>query len=138
MGVIFLMCGSFFNVNMNHILLNKGLILVKKLNTRFKKQNFRSLFFLLFLATNYNNSKIISEFLAIVIKKNKNHHKILKFYVDFIEFLFNVNLIKMLGLQLRVTGKLDGKLRKSKYHYKLGKVSLQKLNVGISYSKAIS
>jgi small subunit ribosomal protein S3 len=47
-------------------------------------------------------------------------------------------LVQFLGLQLRLNGKLGGKLRKSKYHYKLGKVQLQSLKVGLNYSISIS
>ena len=42
------------------------------------------------------------------------------------------------GFQLRVTGKLNGRMRKSKYQYSIGKVSLQTLQSIISYSMTVS
>jgi ribosomal protein S3 len=42
------------------------------------------------------------------------------------------------GFQLRINGKLNGKMRKSKYHYSLGKVPLQTLQILLSYSLTIA
>jgi len=55
-----------------------------------------------------------------------------------LNFFFFRGVIHFLGLQLRLTGKLGGKMRKSKYHYKLGKVCLQVLNIIVSYSLSYS
>jgi ribosomal protein S3 len=46
--------------------------------------------------------------------------------------------ISLWGIQLRVAGKLDGRMRKSKYHYNIGKVQLQTLKTFLNYSISIS
>jgi ribosomal protein S3 len=46
--------------------------------------------------------------------------------------------ISLLGIQLRVSGKLDGRMRRSKYHYNVGKVQLQTLKIFLNYSLSIS
>ena len=55
-----------------------------------------------------------------------------------LERLFFSNILKFKGFQLRVAGKLNGKMRKSKYHYKLGKTEFQVLNIYVAYSFFIS
>jgi small subunit ribosomal protein S3 len=42
------------------------------------------------------------------------------------------------GIQLRVTGKLNGSMRKSKYHYSIGKVQLQTFKTFLNYNLSIS
>lgn len=103
-----------------------------------KKQDLRFLLFTFLLATRYSNSKIIVDYLLNVIKKNKNHHRSLRIFTNLLEKLFFSKVIKLLGFQLRVTGKLGGNMRKSKYHYKLGKVQLQTLKTTLSYSIGLS
>lgn len=90
------------------------------------------------MAVRYCSSKIIVDYLLNLIKKNKNHHRSLKIFTNFLEKLFLYKAIKLLGFQLRVTGKLGGKMRKSKYHYKLGKVQLQTLKSRLSYDLGLS
>jgi len=93
---------------------------------------------LLFLSIIYNNVQIFVEFLSIMLKKDKNHRKYLRKIVLIIEIFWKKQKIKLQGIQLRISGKLNGKMRKSKYHYSIGKVQLQSfntfLNYGISYS----
>jgi len=137
-NIIFLLASFFVKVNIQNVLTNKGLFITKNLNKNLKKKNFRLFFYLLFISVNYKKSKLLSDYLVSTIKKSKTHTKLFKSYVTYIELLFSLNLIKFIGFQLRVTGKLNGKLRKSKYHFRLGKVQLQRINVGLSYTMSIS
>jgi len=41
-------------------------------------------------------------------------------------------------LQLRLTGKLSGKMRKSKYGYRIGKVQLHTIDSKVIYSSDLS
>lgn len=93
---------------------------------------------LLFLSCFYNNIKIFSEFIALQLKKNKNHKKILKQITLIIETFWKKKKINLRGIQLWVSGKLNGKMRKSKYHYTIGKVQLQTLKTFLNYNLAIS
>jgi hypothetical protein len=95
-------------------------------------------FYILLLSSRYNQTRIISDYLVNNIRTTKKHHLILKKFVNLVEFFFVNKLIMFLGLQIRITGKLGGKMRKSKYHYKLGKVCLQTLKVGLNYTLGIS
>lgn len=137
-NILFLTSGAFFKITINGIFLTKGLFLVKNIFNFFEKQDFRLVFYFLFLATNYNCTKILSDYLASQIKKKKNHLKIFKLFVFYADELFRLNLVKFLGLQLRSTGKISGSLRKSKYHFKLGQLQLQKFFISLNYSLSLS
>jgi hypothetical protein len=137
-NIIFFTCNRFLDIFINNIFLIKGLSLSCRLGSRVKKQEFRFVFYLLLLSTQYNQSKMLSNYVVDIIQKTKKHHMVLRNFVSLIELFFFKNIISFLGFQLRVTGKLGGKMRKSKYHYKLGKVRLQTLKVGLSYSSSVS
>jgi len=137
-NILFLTSGFFFKITINGIFLTKGLFLVKNIFNFFEKQDFRLVFYFLFLATNYNSTKILSDYLSGLVKRKKNHIKIFKIFVFCADELFRFNLIRFLGLQLRSTGKISGSLRKSKYHFKLGQVKLQKFFISLNYSLSLS
>jgi ribosomal protein S3 len=52
--------------------------------------------------------------------------------------LFLSNILKIKGLRVRIAGKLNGKMRRSKYSYQLGKVELQSLVCYLTYSISLS
>lgn len=93
---------------------------------------------LLFLSCIYNNTKMFSGFIALQLKKNKNHKKILRKITLIIEIFWKNRNANLRGIQLRVTGKLNGSMRKSKYHYSIGKVQLQTFKTFLNYNMSIS
>jgi len=101
-----------------------------------KKPRFDNLhaFYITLLATTYTNSSFLANFLALKLRSSKNHRKILSKFIWVLEDSFYSNYIKLVGVQIRVSGKLGGKMRKSKYHYKLGKVQLQTIQQNLNYS----
>lgn len=137
-NIIFFICGRFLDIFINNVFFIKGLSVATRVGVRLKKLDFRFVFYLLLLSSQYNQTKMISNYVASIIKGTKKHHMVLRNFVNLIEFFFFKNIICFLGIQLRVTGKLGGKMRKSKYHYKLGKVCLQTLRIGLNYSLSIS
>ena len=69
---------------------------------------------MLLVSIRYKNAKLISEYVSKLIYISKNHFRDLKFFTDIFEHFFIKNVIKLLGFQLRVTGKVGGRLRKKK------------------------
>ena len=130
-NVLYFFTKKIIKVNINNIWQNQG-------------WNFKPLFKdkfilkLLFLSYIFNNTKLFSEFIALQLQKNKNHKKVLRNVTLIIENFWKNNIINLMGIQLRVTGKLNGSMRKSKYHYNIGKVQLQTLKVILSYSMSYS
>ena len=93
---------------------------------------------MLLVSIRYKNAKLISEYVSKLIYISKNHFRDLKFFTDIFEHFFIKNVIKLLGFQLRVTGKVGGRLRKKKYQFKLGKTQSQTININLSYYKSLS
>lgn len=120
-------------VKLKNIYLTKGFSRVPFFGKQVIKSEFRFKFITIFLAIAYTNSFLISEYVAGFLKKGKQHRKTLQFFTGFFERIFFSGLVSLSGFQLRVTGKLGGKLRKSKYHYKIGKVQLQTFKNLLSY-----
>jgi len=96
------------------------------------------IFQLLSLASVYNNSRILSEFISYQLQKDKNHRRFIRRTILSIEKFWTTYNFGFNGIQLRVTGKLNGRMRKSKYQYILGKVSLQTLQTILSYTISIA
>ena len=125
-------------IKLNNIFFNRGINRVPFFGKQIVKPDFRFKFFTVFLAIAYTQSKLLAEYVAALIKKGKQHRKTLQWFTNFFEKIFYSRLLTLLGFQLRVTGKLGGKLRKSKYHYKLGKVKLQTFKYYLSYCCLVS
>ena len=137
-NIIFKFCKFFFKVKINNILLKKNFFINININKKYKKYNFIYTFNTIILSVIYKKAKLISDYLSILIKKDKNHKKVLTNFVLILEKLFFLGIFKLKGLKLRLSGKLNGNMRKSKYQYKLGKVQLQTLKVILSFNMSIS
>ena len=122
-----------FVVHFNNIWSNQGWIF-----RFFKKDKNRFLLKLFFLSCLYNDLKMFLDYISGQLKRNKNHKKLLRLITKTIEIFWKSRRIGLRGIQLRVAGKLNGKMRKSKYHYSIGKVQLQTLTTFLNYDMCIS
>ena len=127
----------FFYIKINHVLLQKGIMFKYKL---LNKNHLDSilLFKTLVLSIIYNNTIILGNYLTGIITMAKNHKKTLSEFIFLLDSFYFTNIIKLVGLQLKLNGKLSGKMRTSKYKYKIGKVQLQSLNIKLNYHLGIS
>jgi hypothetical protein len=130
-NIIFFFTHKFIKVNINNIWHNQGWQFKYLVKDKFILK-------LLFLSCLYNNTKMFSGFIALQLKKNKNHKKILRKITLIIETFWKTRNLNLRGIQLRVTGKLNGSMRKSKYHYSIGKVQLQTFKTFLNYHMSIS
>lgn len=112
--------------------------MIYKINKKYKQKKIFFIFHTFLLSVVYNNSSIITEHLAFMIQRERNHRKTLQNFTKIVEKIFFSNTLNFTGFQLRVSGKLNGKMRKSKYNYTLGKVQLQILKQQLSYSMSVS
>jgi hypothetical protein len=135
-NIIFKNFKYFFCIKLAAIFSQKGLVLKNQISEKYKKQKY--VIHTIILSVFYMNTTLISDHLSFLLGTVKQHKKILKDFVDILENLFFLNVIKLRGFQLRVSGKLGGKMRKSKYHYKLGKVQLGSLNYCLNYNLGLS
>lgn len=136
--LIFRYCHYFLKVILHNILAKKGLVMIHKIDKKYQQKNFSFVFHTILLGITYMNTKIITDYLSAMIETDRNHKKILKNFIKIVEKVFFSNTINLKGFQLRVSGKLNGKMRKSKYRYSLGKVQLQTIKLQLSYSMGIS
>ncbi len=134
-SLIFNLTNKHVKISFNNIWNNQGLTF-KISNRKKKKEN--HILKVLFISCFYDNTQIFSDFLAFHLKRNKNHKKFLHQITLTIEKFWKAKKISISGVQLRISGKIDGRMRKSKYHYSLGKVQLQSLQIKLNYSMSIS
>jgi len=92
----------------------------------------------LFLSCVYNNTQLFSEYISSQLELTKNHKRFLKNVILNVETFWKTRKVSFQGIQLRVSGKLNGRMRKSKYHYGIGKIQLQSLKNSLNYSISIS
>jgi ribosomal protein S3 len=107
-------------------------------DSKFKREQFRFVFYTVILSATYVNSRLLADYISYVLLGNKNHFKSLRVVTDVLSFYFLRNTLPLKGIRMWVTGKLGGKMRKSKYSFKVGKVQLQTLKNALSYNMALS
>jgi hypothetical protein len=137
-NIIFKFCNFFVDIKINNILLKKNLFYNLKQYIQLKKKDFLPVFNTIIFSIIYKNPKLITEYLSIQIKKDKKHKKVLSNFVLVLEKIFFSNVIKLKGLKLRLNGKLNGSMRKSKYQYSLGKIELHKIDSCLTFSSSLS
>ena len=137
-NIIFKYCNIFLSIKINNIKFKKNLLFNVNIYRKYNNSDFTYTFNTIVLAILYKKAKVISEYLVVLIKKNKNHQKILNNFILILEKIFFLNIIKLKGFKIRLSGKLNGKMRKSKFQYKLGKVQLQILNIFLNFNINIS
>jgi hypothetical protein len=125
-------------IKINNILLKKNLFFNLKYYKKFKKKKNLPIFNTIIFSILYKNPKLITDYLSIDIKNDKKHKKILSNFVLIVEKIFFSNIIKLKGLKLRLNGKLNGSMRKSKYQYSLGKTELNKINNYLTFNSSLS
>lgn len=130
-NVLFFFIKNRLKININNIWHNQGWMLKFLFKDTFTLK-------LLFISCVYNNTEMFSNFVALQLKKNKNHKKVLRKITLIIESFWKGRSVNLRGLQLRVTGKLNGSMRKSKFHYSIGKVQLQTFKTFLNYNISIS
>jgi hypothetical protein len=121
-------------VKLKNVFLSKGFKRVPLFGKPIKKPEYRLKFFIYFLSILYAESLLLAEYVVSLLRKGKKHRKTLQLFTRFFEKIIYSGAVKLRGIQLRVTGKLGGKMRKSKYHYKFGKVQLNTFKNHLSYS----
>ena len=103
-----------------------------------QKQNsvFIEKLFIIFLSFIFTKSYILNTYIDLIVRKTKNkkHIKSLVLFFSNLKIIFNKQFVPLLGLKFKIAGRLDGKLRKARYSYKLGSLRLLSLSLNIDYS----
>ena len=113
--------------------------LIKKLRRFSRNTIFKDLInILLITVTQRNSSRLLSEFIAIQMKKNKKHNFFLSFLKKVLTEFLIVNFSIIKGIKIVINGRFNGAPRSRKRIIQLGSVPLQSFNSKISYSQSIS
>ena len=103
-----------------------------------QKQNsvFTEKLFIILLSFIFNKSFILNTYIDLIVRKTKNkkHIKSLVIFFSNLKVIFNKQFVPILGLKFKIAGRLDGKLRKARYSYKLGSLRLLSLSLSVDYS----
>lgn len=93
-------------------------------------------FYLVLLSFFFFKAKILTSYLALLVKKTKNkkHIKNLIFFFHSLRTLFVKQFICIYGLKFKISGRLGGKLRRSSFGYKLGYSPLMSFKTYVDYS----
>ena len=97
-----------------------------------KKQRF----IIIILSFMFFNAGILTTYLNNIITnlKNKKHIHTITFFFEKLRLTFLQQIVPLSGIKFKLAGRLNGKLRKSKYGYTIGSVKLMTLNLNFSYS----
>jgi len=92
--------------------------------------------FLIFISFLFLKASILNMYISTIVKKTKNkkHIKNLILFFSNLKIIFDKQFIPLLGLKFKISGRLDGKLRKAIYGYKLGSMQLLSLSLNLDYS----
>jgi len=92
--------------------------------------------FIIFISFLFVKSSLLNNYINIIIKKTKNkkHIKNLIVFFSSLKLIFDKQFVPLLGLKFKIAGRLDGKLRKASYGYKLGSMRLLSLALNLDYS----
>lgn len=132
-NIIWLIANIFFIVIITNLFLWSGIYIF----STYKNKIFKKLFYILLISINYKWIQNTCNYISSYLKFQTSHTKFLNLFINYVEVLFFKKFFSFFGLQLRVNGKLNFKTRKSKYHYQLGIVKLQKLKIGINYAESL-
>jgi small subunit ribosomal protein S3 len=93
--------------------------------------------FMFYLSCKLKNTSIIASFLAQSLELENRHRRVLWSTINIVKFLRR-QLFLFKSIRIYITGKLNGKMRRKTYGFKLGRLAVQQINTNLSYFKATS
>jgi len=108
-----------------------------KLHGAISKSGLSTLEFIFYLSCKLRMISIFTRYLAHNLSQEKKHKKLLWKVVNVIQLL-DKNLSLFKAIRIYVTGKLNGKMRRKTYMFKIGRLPLQKINIDLDYFKSSS
>lgn len=90
---------------------------------------------LILISIFFNKPVILNQVIANLLKNNKKHSFVLKFIENILQFLLaRWSYLLLIGLKLKICGKLNGRHRKQTKKIQLGLNPLQTLSIYTNYS----
>ena len=133
-----------FNIVVSFCCLNKNLTFLKNTqrknfimlqkfkSTPFLKEGMELLFHVVY---NRNSAALLAKFVAIQIKKVKRHKFFLSFLKQTLTTLLSSSLVKVKGIKILISGRLNGVPRANHKIISIGDVPVQSLNAKVDYAQ---
>lgn len=99
--------------------------------------NLGTLEFMFYLSCKLRNISIVTQFLAKNLELENRHRRVIWSFINIAKKLRG-GLFLFKSIRIYVTGKLNGKMRRKTYGFKLGSLALQEINTNVSYFKSTS
>jgi hypothetical protein len=92
--------------------------------------------YLIYLSFIFLKASILNVYINILVKeiKDKKHINVIRGFFDNIKILFQQQFIPISGIKFQIAGRLNGKLRKSRFGYNMGSIKLMSLYTFCNYS----
>lgn len=120
-----------FNNVLNYFLLND--FIEKNQYKNLNKQKHK-IYFLMYTLFYFKNTELIVRYISFLINKSYRHKRNIMFFRKMIYYLWIKKIIKFKGFNLSILGKLNGKMKRSKFYYRVGKFGVSTfLNEKIVY-----
>lgn len=141
LGLLFSNILYFYTNNKNSVILKPSLdkLTYTKMPFFFKYLKYdisKKKLYILLTGLSFFKSFILNLYISDIIKstKNKKHIKNLISFFSLIKTLFNKQIIPFSGFKFFISGRLNGKLRKGSFGFKLGIIKLMTLDTFVNYS----
>lgn len=95
-----------------------------------KEKKYSLLLFIFFL---FRHTELITRVFGYMLLKTKKHIKNISIFIKKIYKLYFNKIINFKGYKIAICGKLNGKMKRQKYKFKIGKIMLNSLHCRIDY-----
>ena len=112
---------NIYLVNILNVLHNMYIFKKKKL---YKSKELRKKIMFYYISFYLKSAEFLCKYFGSILLTGKYHLRMIRYCLNNIYKLYLIQLINFYGFKLHISGKLNGKMRKSKYFYKIGKMLL--------------
>jgi hypothetical protein len=134
--LIFLYTNKRYFVNLKPLTEKKQEYKFPFLFNTIKSLTIKQRLYLVYLSFLFVKASILNFYINILIKgiKDKKHINVIRLLFDNIRALFQQQIIPITGIKFQISGRLNGKLRKSRFGYNIGSIKLMSFSTFCNYS----
>ena len=121
---------NIYLINILNILHNMYIFKKKKL---YRNKELKKKIMFYYVSFYLKSAEFLCKYFGSILLSGKYHLKMIRHCLNNIYKLYLVKLINFYGFKLHISGKLNGKMRKSKYFYKIGKMLLNTFETKLQF-----
>jgi hypothetical protein len=123
----------FLNNMLNSLQIEKFSNLMKKKIIPIFKSKDRKYSLLLFIFFSLKQTELIIRFFGHILLKTKKHTKNINIFIKKIYLLYLNSIINFKGCKMYISGKLNGKMKRQKYSFKMGDLRINTFKTHLSF-----